>query len=176
MSKLLADKNKVGIIIARMQVPYLTESHKKVIKTVIDRHEKTYLLLGVDDRSDLNKNPFEYYFREQMITLTFRQEVNFDKTLVIIPLFDKKSDNKTWVNDLDIIIERLSHPKEATLYGGRDSFIDTYVSNEGKFKTQELSQEDYDSGTELRELESHKELTYSTEVARAILATLKLKK
>ena len=73
------------------------------------------------------------------------------------------------------MIERLAYPKEATLYGGRDSFIDIYRDNGGQFTTQELSQDDYDSGTDLREIESHKPLTYSVETARAILATLKLK-
>lgn len=172
MAELLSDKNLVGGIVARMQVPYLTKSHQKVIHTVLDRHKKVYLFLGVDDRSDLEKNPFEYYFRKEMIETHFENATK-EGRLVIVPLIDL-NDNTEWVDMLDATIGRLAYPKNVTLYGGRDSFVSIYINNRGAFKTQDLSPEDYDSGTELRELVSSEELSYSVDVARAILVARKV--
>lgn len=176
MAELLTDKNEIGVIIARMQVPYLTDSHKKVIQTVLDRHKRVYLFLGVDNRKDLKKNPYSYVFRKQMIEQEFNFiygaiEKYYSEKVIVLPLFDNYESDEDWVKCLDAQIQPLISPKTARLYGGRDSFLDIYKKWGGKYETQELSAEDYDSGTELRELSASSELNYSQEVAIAILVT-----
>lgn len=160
--KLFKNNTDVGVIISRMQVPYLTESHLNLIKSIQARHQSLIVLLGVSKVID-NKNPFDFIFRKQMISPYLR---NTDS---IIPLPDIV-DNKKWVENIDNIIESLSN--DAILYGGRDSFIPYYKKDGGKYTTQELLPEDNDSGTELRTIASVTIPKYSREVAEAIIFTI----
>jgi bifunctional NMN adenylyltransferase/nudix hydrolase len=160
--KLFKDNTDVGVIISRMQVPYLTESHTNLIKSIQARHQSLIVLLGVSGKKDL-KNPFDFLFRKQMISPLLRE------TDTIIPLPDIE-DNKVWVQNVDLIISSLT--EKAILYGGRDSFIPYYKKDKGKFETQELLPEDNDSGTELRNIASVKIPQYSKEVAEAIIYTI----
>ena len=63
---LFKDNTTLGVIISRMQVPYLTDSHLNMIKTVQDRHQRLLILLGVNTVIS-TKNPFSFLFRKQMI-------------------------------------------------------------------------------------------------------------
>ena len=161
--KLFKDNTDVGVIISRMQVPYLTESHINLIKSIQARHQTLIVLLGVTDVISI-KNPFSFIFRKQMLTPLLRD------TDSIIPLPDIE-DNKLWVENVDRIISSLTTDK-AILYGGRDSFIPYYRKDGGKYTTQELLPEDNDSGTELRNIAAVKIPTYSIEVAEAIIYTI----
>ena len=144
--KLFKDNTDVGVIISRMQVPYLTESHINLIKSIQARHQTLIVLLGVTDVISI-KNPFSFIFRKQMLTPLLRD------TDSIIPLPDIE-DNKLWVENVDRIIS---------------SFIPYYRKDGGKYTTQELLPEDNDSGTELRNIAAVKIPTYSIEVAEAII-------
>ena len=161
--KLFKDNTDVGVIISRMQVPYLTESHINLIKSIQARHQTLIVLLGVTDVISI-KNPFSFIFRKQMLTPLLRD------TDSIIPLPDIE-DNKLWVENVDRIISSLT-TDNAILYGGRDSFIPYYRKDGGKYTTQELLPEDNDSGTELRNIAAVKIPTYSREVAEAIIYTI----
>jgi len=166
MGSLLKEKQGVGVIVARMQVPYLTESHKATINTVLDRHERVIIFLGVSPDPISFKTIYPFDFRKEMILQTFPDA----KNLNILPLPDKKNDNKGWVKTLDSFISAfLSKGEDAILYGGRDSFIPYYRKDKGLFHCTELSENDYDSGTELRELVSRKQPKYTQESAQAIL-------
>jgi hypothetical protein len=168
MEQLLNDKRAVGVLVARMQVPYLTESHKKMINTVIQRHGRVILFLGVTNKPIDKKNPFSFRFRSQMINQTFHENGG----MTVHPLPDNE-DNSLWVKTLDSLIQaHLNVGENALLYGGRDSFIPYYKKDNGKFDSIELEQQDYDSGTELRLINSVEEPAWSTPVARAILWTL----
>ena len=173
MSALLKDKRAIGVIIARMQVPYLTESHKATIQTVFDRHVRVVIFLGVStSETDYEKNPFPFDFRKDMIKQTFP-----DNDFNIIPLPDSKNDNAAWVKQLDVFTSAfLSVDETAVLYGGRDSFIPWYKNDNGIFDCVELAPNDYDSGTDLRLLESIKSPKYSPQTAQAILWAFKQKK
>ena len=171
MSNLLKDKTSVGVIICRMQVPYLTESHKATINTVLDRHDRVVIFLGVGNEPISLKNPYTFYFRKQMIAGTFAEQLSEGGLeLNIIPLPDMPDDNAAWVKQLDNLVGCfLSANETARLYGGRDSFIPYYVKDNGKFECTELAPNDYDSGTELRQLEAIKQPVYSRETSQAIL-------
>ena len=169
MGNLLKEKVSVGVIICRMQVPYLTESHKAVINTVLERHKKVIIFLGTSTEPISEKNPYPFIFRKKMIEQTF----NTNK-VTIIPLPDIENNNKLWVEILDKMIESfIDFDETAILYGGRDSFIPYYKKDKGKFQCTELAQTDYDSGTELRLLESLDLPDYTPEAAKSILWTIR---
>jgi hypothetical protein len=159
---LFKDQSTLGVIISRMQVPFLTPSHIRLIQTIQGRHSKLLILLGITDTINV-KNPFTFDFRRQMISQHLR--IND----LIIPLKDN-SENKQWVSNVDMLVSaNLVGNEQAILYGGRDSFIPYYIQDEGIFKTQELLPEDNDSGTELRNVASTKIPKYSKETAEALI-------
>jgi len=165
MNKLFKDNTTVGVIISRMQVPYLTDSHINMIETVKQRHNKLLILLGVSNKIDL-KNPFSFDFRKQMIEPFLRTHDH------IIPIRDNEN-NSDWVTHVDMLIGAFLYENEtAILYGGRDSFIPFYKKDYGKYETIELLPTDNDSGTELRTLATTILPRYSRDVANAIIYTL----
>lgn len=170
MGSLLKERKGVGIIIARMQVPYLTESHKAIINTVLERHKRVIIFLGVSEKPMDFDNPFPFDFRKEMLHQTFGR----DKSIHIVPLPDKRNDNKGWVEALDSLIGAfLTKGEDAILYGGRDSFIPYYQKDNGKYQCVELAQKDYDSGTQLRDLIAVEMPEYTPASAQAILWTIK---
>jgi hypothetical protein len=171
MSSLLKEKKGIGVIVCRMQVPYLTPSHRSLIDTVRDRHRRVIIFLGTTNNPIDSKNPFPFEFRKKMI-LSALGEDNDDINIVPIP--DQVDDNASWVKILDQFIQTfLAYDEEPILYGGRDSFIQYYRQDNGKFKCVELSPNDYDSGTVLRQLVSIEQPGYSLEAAAAILWTIR---
>ena len=170
MNNLLKEKQGIGVIICRMQVPYLTDSHKAMIETVLNRHRRVIIFLATTNKPVDPKNPFPFEFRKKMILSTFEDNDDIN----IVPLPDQKDDNAGWVRTLDQFIQTfLAYEEEPVLYGGRDSFIPYYQDDNGKFKCVELSPNDYDSGTDLRHLISIEQPQYSKEAAAAILWTLR---
>ena len=174
MSELLKEKMGVGVIVCRMQVPYLTDSHLALIKTVIDRHQRAIIFLGTTNKPIDSKNPYPFEFRKQMLLNTPSDGAILQQdTVSIVPLPDN-ADNDQWVKTLDSIIQSfLSFDEEATLYGGRDSFIPFYTKSNGKFGHRVLEPNDYDSGTDLRKLVSMEQPVYTVEAAKAILWTMR---
>lgn len=161
--RLFKDSNTLGVIISRMQVPFLTQSHINMIQTVQERHNKLLILLGVSSEINL-KNPFTFDFRRQMIQKYLRT------TDIIIPLKDNPDDNAKWVSTVDLMVSsNLVGDEKAVLYGGRDSFIPYYIKENGLYMTQELLPEDNDSGTELRNVATTKIPRYSKDTAEAII-------
>ena len=168
MSNILKDIESVGVIIARMQVPYLTESHKATINTVLERHNRVIIFLGTNNQMNF-KNSYPFDFRKQMIMETFNDKTNIN----IIPLPDQKDNDAEWVKILDSFVSAfLANGEDAILYGGRDSFIPHYESQNGKYRCVELAAKDYDSGTELRNLVAVEMPKYSLGAAQAILWTI----
>jgi bifunctional NMN adenylyltransferase/nudix hydrolase len=129
----------VGIIIGRFQVPDLHEAHKSLIQSVCDKHDKVIIFLGLSPVFNSN-NPLDFEARKQMIAESF-------PNVVIAYIMDQPSDI-VWSTKLDEQIKILTGPKQSViLYGSRDSFISSYS---GKYLTQELIQDRWVSGTEIR--------------------------
>lgn len=165
-NRFFKDNNTLGVIISRMQVPFLTASHSNLIRTIQQRHNKLLILLGVTKEINI-KNPFTFDFRRQMISKYLREND------LIIPLLDNEN-NLEWVKNVDMLVTSnlVGEEETAILYGGRDSFIPYYLQDNGIYKTQELLPEDNDSGTEIRNIASVKIPKYSPETAEAIIYTL----
>ena len=137
---MLPQKEPVGVIIGRFQVPYLHEGHKSLIQTVLENHSRVLLFLGLSPLKGTVINPLDFETRKKMI-------LNYFPDLTILYIKDTK-DDKVWSEKLDeMIIDIIGPNQKAILYGGRDSFIKHYF---GRFPTKELKQDKFISGTEIR--------------------------
>ena len=140
---------EIGVIVCRMQVPYLHDAHKHLIDKVCENHSKVIIFLGVPRITKTEKNPLDFDTRRLML-----QEYN--SNVVILPLRDQREDS-LWSIILD---DQLSMAFDGQcnylLYGSRDSFIPHY---KGRHKTVELiSNHEEMSGTELRKIAANEPL------------------
>lgn len=134
-------KEGVGVIVGRFQVSDLTEGHKTLFDTVIARHNKMVCVVGLAEIKASKNNPLDFESRRKMIT-----DVYPDVQIVYIK---DATDDKLWSKKLDKLVSTHVPPNSAvTLYGSRDSFTGRY---HGRFKTKELLQESFTSGTADRE-------------------------
>jgi bifunctional NMN adenylyltransferase/nudix hydrolase len=115
---------KVGVIIGRFQIPKPHAGHWELYHTVAARSDQVVFLLGispVDGRTA--ENPLTFNQRRAIITKTFNNESRAGVT--VLPLLDCRT-NEEWSTQIDHLI-RVAHPEdEITLYGGRDSFVESY--------------------------------------------------
>lgn len=133
-------KYDIGVIVGRFQVHELHDAHRDLIQHVADDHEKVIIFLGVSPLANSVTNPLDFESRKQMILAEFP-----DVTVLYIK--DQPSDD-IWSRKLDEQVNDMRLPGQTVvLYGGRDSFMDHY---RGEFPTQELLQETFFSGTEVR--------------------------
>lgn len=134
------DEHDVGVIVGRFQVHELHQGHLDLLQTVTKRHAKVLVFLGLSPLRVTKENPLDFESRKQMI---------LDKFPKVTVLYVKDvGDDNVWSKRLDEqITDNITPSQTAVLYGSRDSFITHY---HGKFSTQELEQDAYFSGTEVR--------------------------
>jgi len=136
----------VGVLVGRFQVHELHTAHYDLIKSVCNEHDKVIIFLGLSPLMVTRNNPLDFESRKQMILQEF-PEVN------VLYIKDTKED-EPWSTKLDEQISDLVGSQQSVvLYGSRDSFISHYT---GKYNTQELLQESFISGTEIRRSISRK--------------------
>lgn len=153
-------KPSVGVIVARVQVPSLTEAHVDLIKTVQREHEKVLLFLGLSAAVGTKNNPLDLEMRRQMIHGYTEPDPEDPKKIHypfreinILYIKDQPSD-EAWSKSLDSQIrDNLTPGQSPLLYGGRDSFIKYYS---GRYPTQELIPTSILSGTAMRDAISKK--------------------
>jgi bifunctional NMN adenylyltransferase/nudix hydrolase len=151
----------VGVIVGRFQVSELTEGHKSLFDSVIERHNKMICVVGLSRIKASRNNPLDFEARRKMISEEYPD--------VQVVYINDMSDDKAWSVKLDKIISTHVPPhSEVILYGSRDSFMGHYS---GRFKTKELLQESYTSGTEDRENNSFTALNSKDFRRGAIWAT-----
>lgn len=152
----------VGILVGRFQVNELHEAHRDLIDTVISKHDRVIIFIGLSPLRNAVNNPLDFNMRKSMIQETYPDiEVYYVK--------DNRSD-VAWSKALDREISQFLKPYQtAMLYGSRDSFIPHYT---GSFPTQELESTKYISGTELRHRIANKYANSAAYRAGAIAASL----
>lgn len=139
-------KAEVGVVIGRFQVPELHEAHIDLIQSVIERHHKVIVFLGLSPCKTTFNNPLDFEARKQMILQRF-PDVN------VLYIKDEASD-EVWSKKLNAQVDDLLGANQtAVLYGSRDSFIPHYTGN---LPTVELEPTRFISGTELRKEVSNK--------------------
>ena len=121
-----------GVIVGRFQVDELHKMHYDLINSVREKHEKTYIFLGIPKDGRLTvSNPLPFDARQEMITTLFPD-------VKVLFIRDRES-NEEWVNNLDDQIDAITtNFDKVTVYGSRDSFLDTYTNNGGKYPATEL--------------------------------------
>lgn len=134
----------VGVIVGRFQVPFLHPAHKELIQTVLDKHPKVIVFLGVSHVPATYNNPLDFESRKKMLLTEF-PDIN------VLYIQDTKYDT-TWSKNLDASIKALIGPTStAVIYGSRDSFIPYYSGNYSVLELEPLA---HYSGTELRNIAS----------------------
>lgn len=132
---------EIGVIIGRFQTPFLHEAHINLIESVIRKHKKVIILLGVSVLRGTFRDPLDFQTRALMIRDRFPEAI-------ISHVTDNRS-NEAWSKNVDNVIDTLKSPIDSPiLYGSRDSFIPYYS---GKYPTKELDSDVVMSATSLRE-------------------------
>jgi bifunctional NMN adenylyltransferase/nudix hydrolase len=137
--------NKIGVIIARFQSPYLHEGHKSIIESVKQKHNTVVVVLGVSPVRGSKRNPLNFHTRERMIKKEYTD-------IVVLPLSDHPLDKK-WSQNLDILLTDTFPGSRFILYGSRDSFKSYYS---GSNETVDLPENGDHSATTIREQISDK--------------------
>lgn len=150
---------EIGVIIGRFQLDELHEAHIDLIQSVINRHSKVILFLGVAPTLGTKRNPLDFSTRKAMIEEKFGSKLS-----AILPIFDSRS-NKFWSDTIDTKIREVFQMGDVVLYGSRDSFIPYY---EGKFDTCELEPNSYVSASDIRDKIS-KEIRASKEFRAGVV-------
>lgn len=138
----------LGVIVGRFQTPILTEGHRILIEHVTLHNTNVVVFIGSAQERSTEKNPLSYKARERMIRHAYPD-------VFIKPLIDYNNAS-AWSMQLDDMIDNEQEDDRnsggkgwdvVTLYGGRDSFIDSYV---GIYPTEIFADVPSFSGTEMR--------------------------
>jgi bifunctional NMN adenylyltransferase/nudix hydrolase len=111
---------RIGVVIGRFQVPELHAGHRHLLDHVRNISDKLHVFVGV--------SPVDGHTAENPLTFSQRQTV-FDLSpynAAVLPLFDQPS-NEAWSAQLDRTLLQLYPHDQVILYGGRDSFTQTYL-------------------------------------------------
>lgn len=136
----------VGVIIGRFQVDELHDAHIDLIQSVIDRHDKIIIFLGLSPIKCTYNNPLDFESRKQMILEKF-------PAVIVLYIKDVGSD-RVWSKNLDEKISDVVGPHQTvSLYGSRSSFIGHY---NGQYNCIELEQTSFISGSSIRKKISNK--------------------
>lgn len=134
---------KVGVIVARFQVPELHAGHRWLLSEVFKRHRAVLVVLGARKSVRSKLYPLTFEERDVMIRQAFPEQ-----TFAVKPVYDHPFSQVEWSKQLDVLIRETFPGQEAILYGSRGSFIPKYA---GAFPTCELVSTLPDSGTAHRE-------------------------
>jgi bifunctional NMN adenylyltransferase/nudix hydrolase len=143
--KKLEEKDSVGVIIARLQTPYLHEGHLALFDHVTSKHINVIVFLGIPKIQNTNRNPLDFATRKEMVQSKFPR-------VTILPLEDNRSD-ENWSTNVDNSIRAVFLDKSAIIYGSRDSFIPHY---HGKHIVEEFPVVGQHNATDIREESSDK--------------------
>jgi bifunctional NMN adenylyltransferase/nudix hydrolase len=138
----LPGPTEVGVIIGRFQVPFLHAGHRKLFDTVLTRHKRVLVLLGIPAWRGGIKNPLDYKTREMMIRGMYPD--------VTVGFIQDRQKNEEWSEDVDKAIRSIYPLEKVTLYGGRNGFISFYTGSFPTVETLEDPAFDQESGTVLR--------------------------
>jgi bifunctional NMN adenylyltransferase/nudix hydrolase len=116
--KKLEEKDSVGVIIARLQTPYLHAGHVGLFEHVMDKHSNVIVFLGIAKIQNTNRNPLDFATRRAMVQAYY-------PSVIVLPMDDNRSDEK-WSANIDSSIRSIFPESQAVIYGSRDSFIPHY--------------------------------------------------
>lgn len=141
----MEDKNPVGVIVGRFQVPDLHKGHCFLIEEVCRRHSDVLIVIGCSAGLATAENPLDYDVRVAMVKELF-------PLVTTRPLRDCRSDDD-WTRDLDNVIADVFPGRTAILYGSRASFLECYTGRHVKFTLPPIESV---TGTEVRRTNGEK--------------------
>ena len=121
-------KPSYGVIVGRFQVNDLHDGHMELFRQVRSRHSGVIVFVGVHPAGLTKDNPLDFETRRRMIQAKFPE-------FTVLPLADVRND-EMWSEQLDKAISSVVTFGDATLYGGRDSFVPHY---KGRYTPIELT-------------------------------------
>ncbi len=128
-----------GVVVGRFQVPDLTPGHRHLLDTAIARHSNVLVVIGERPARRQRNHALDYELRAMMVRSCY-------PSAHVVKLNDV-GDNESWNIRLNELVATHTNGCGAVLYGGRQSFIDTYV---GDYNTCDVGLSDSLSGTEVR--------------------------
>jgi bifunctional NMN adenylyltransferase/nudix hydrolase len=158
---------RVGVIVARFQVPSLHKGHTYLIDYAVTRSDVVLIFLGYKVNQPDTKNPYTLSVRKGMLMQMLRTMGIID-SVVVSDIEDHPISNELWSEDLDKKIsehiqEIYDEEVHVTLYGSRDSFVRSYYGKYEVATVDELQEGGESlSGTKLRQkvlLMNEEELT-----------------
>jgi bifunctional NMN adenylyltransferase/nudix hydrolase len=120
---------RLSVVIARFQVPELTEGHVHLLNSARIGTDDMLVLLGVPAVPGRKKHPLSYQMRAAMVA----EHQTEGRHAVIAPLPDIPNDDVAWARQVDSLIRSLFPFHEVTLWGSRDSALTTYIGAGGKY-------------------------------------------
>ncbi len=128
-----------GVIVGRFQIHKLHKGHKQLIDHVVASHPRVIIFLGLSKALVTRNNPLDFEARKQMLQADYPD-------IMVQYIHDMLSD-EVWTEKLDSLINEIIPTNTVVLYGSRRCFIEHYS---GKHPTQEMEQETFESGTQIR--------------------------
>lgn len=139
-----------GVIVGRFQTPYLHEGHKALIDYAFKKCDTLIVYIGNTIVKGSEKDPMDYATRRLMLS-SYLLDNYEERTFFVYPLQDIPISDKNWVRALDMSISNATlHVSNVTLFGGRDSFLDVYRKNNGRYKTDDFVDVAEFSATQIR--------------------------
>lgn len=133
----------LGVAVVRVQVPELHEGHRFLIDSMLAMHDHVLVVIGDTEARLSIEDPLPVEARRDMI---LREYPSVSVTYIL-----DQPDDKKWSRALDLLIDQyevtLRTTGFATLYGGRDSFLQHY---DGKHLEVELMSPGPFDGTSIR--------------------------
>ncbi len=153
----------IGVLIGRWQVPELHDAHQKLIEKVIEKHKKILILVGVTSTLGTKNDPLDYPTRTGLFK---KYLLAYPEKIIIEPVQDVPGNDEKWSTNLDNIIRTIFPLGSVCLYGGRESFIDSYTTK--TFDTYEYNIITPYSGTLVRE-ETGKSIVESSDFRKGVI-------
>ena len=129
-------KRELGVIIARFQIPALTEAHRYLLEQVATRVERVLVLLGVAPVPFTKKNPLEFSLRLRML-IDWWQGQYPGRDLMVLALRDSPTDEE-WASHVDMAISYVNINGPATVFCGPDGSAPIYKVAGGKWPIEVL--------------------------------------
>jgi bifunctional NMN adenylyltransferase/nudix hydrolase len=134
-------KGDIGVIVGRFQVHELQAGHRELIDTVMEKHSRVIIFLGIVAGAPTKRNPLDFNSRKLMIEHSY-------PNITVLPLKDER-DDFGWSLSLDKKIREVYPTGKVILYGSRDSFVAYY---KGTNETCVLEPQTITCGTDYRKM------------------------
>lgn len=141
---------KLGVIVARFQVPDLHPGHLHLVRSAQEQCDELMIVLGDHGGLRTDRDPLTFQERRLMVEERFP-----DMNIEIERLRDHPFSHNRWSNWLDELVgSKYGESRQVTMIGSRESFLDAYKES-GKYAVQYIEPVSDVSGTDLRKSIMH---------------------